>query len=51
MIVVGVILLVVWYLTAIAVLKLLGLILLVIGVVLLALGAAGSTIGPRRYYF
>ena len=51
MIVLGLILLLVWYLTAIALLKILGLIVLFVGVILLALGMGGVPVGPRRYYW
>ena len=51
MIVLGVILLVVGWLTGIGILYTIGSILLVIGVILLILGAVGHPVGGRKYYF
>lgn len=51
MIVLGLVLLLVWYLTGIPLLETLGVILVLVGVILLAAGAGGATIGPRRYYW
>jgi hypothetical protein len=51
MIVLGIILLVVGFITHIAILWTLGIILLVIGLVLALLGNAGSEIGGRRHWY
>lgn len=50
MIVFGVILLLIGYLTGISILYTVGVILLVIGLVLLLLGFAGHEVGGRRWY-
>jgi hypothetical protein len=51
MIVLGVIVLIIGWLTHISILYTVGAILLVVGLVLLLLGAAGRGIGGRRHYF
>jgi hypothetical protein len=51
MIVLGVIVLIVGWLTHISILYTVGSILLVVGLVLLLLGAVGRGIGGRRHYF
>lgn len=51
MITLGVILLLIGWLTGISLLYTLGAILAVIGVVLFLLGAAGRTVGPRAHYW
>ncbi|MCD0483680.1 DUF6131 family protein [Streptacidiphilus sp. ASG 303] len=51
MIILGVILLVVGFLTGISILWTIGIILLVIGVVLMLLGATGRAVGGRKHYW
>lgn len=51
MIVLGVILLLVGFVTGISILWTIGLILLVVGVVLLLLGRTGRPIGGRAHYY
>lgn len=51
MIVFGVILLIIGFLTGIAILWTLGMIVLIVGLVLWILGAAGHAVGGRRHYF
>ena len=51
MIVLGVILLLIGWLTGISVLYTVGTILLVVGLVLLLLGSVGHGIGGRRWYY
>lgn len=50
MIVLGVILLVIGWLTGLSILYTLGVILLVIGAIFFALGAAGRPVGGRHWY-
>lgn len=50
MIVLGVLLLLLGWLTGVSILYTIGVILLVIGVVLFALGAAGRPVGGRTWY-
>jgi hypothetical protein len=50
MIVLGVILLVLGWVTGISLLTTIGTILLIVGVVLFALGAAGRPVGGRNWY-
>jgi hypothetical protein len=50
MVVLGVILLVLGWVTGISLLTTLGVILLIVGVVLFALGAAGRPVGGRNWY-
>lgn len=51
MIVLGLILLVVGWLTSISILTTIGVVLLVIGAILAVLGAVGKPIGGRAHYF
>lgn len=51
MIVLGLILLLVGYLTGIGILSTIGIILLIVGAVLFLLGSAGRPIGGRRYWY
>jgi hypothetical protein len=50
-IILGVILLILWFVLHISILLTIGIILIVIGVVLALLGAAGRGLGGRRHYF
>ena len=50
MIVLGVILLLLGWLTGVSILYTIGVVLVVIGVVLFALGAAGRPVGGRQWY-
>ncbi len=51
MIILGIIVLVIGFLTGIAILWTLGVILVVIGLILLLLGMAGHAVGGRRHYW
>ncbi|HVM18029.1 MAG TPA: DUF6131 family protein [Gaiellaceae bacterium] len=51
MIVLGIILLIIGWLTGIGILTTIGLILVVIGLILMLLGAMDRAVGPRRYYW
>jgi hypothetical protein len=51
MIVLGVILLIIGWITGISILYTVGAILLVIGLILLLLGSVGRPIGGRRWYY
>ena len=51
MIILGLILLVIGFVTGISILWTLGIILLLIGLVLALMGAAGRAVGGRRHYF
>ena len=51
MIVLGVVLLLLGWLTGIGILWIIGLILVAVGLVLLLLGALERSVGPRRYYW
>jgi Family of unknown function (DUF6131) len=51
MIVLGVVLLVIGFLTGIAILWTLGIILLLIGLVLAVVGSTGRAVGGRRHYY
>ena len=51
MIVLGIILLIIGFLTGIPVLWTIGIIVLVVGLILVLLGAAGHEIGGRRHYW
>ncbi|MCG0291076.1 DUF6131 family protein [Streptomyces sp. PSAA01] len=51
MITLGIILLIVGFVTGISILWTIGIVLLVIGAILWALGAAGHAIGGRRHYW
>lgn len=51
MIILGVIVLIIGFLTGIGILWTLGVILIVIGLILLLLGMAGHAVGGRRHYW
>jgi len=51
MIILGIILLIFGFITGIAILWTLGIIVIVIGLVLVLAGMAGHAIGPRRHYW
>ena len=51
MIILGVILLIIGFITGIAILWTIGIIALVVGVILALLGMAGHAVGGRRHYF
>jgi uncharacterized membrane protein HdeD (DUF308 family) len=51
MIVLGIILLIIGFVTGISILWTLGIILLVIGVILALVGAAGREVGGRRHWY
>jgi len=51
MIILGLILLIIGFVTGIAILWTIGIILLLIGLVLALMGAAGRAVGGRRHYF
>ncbi|MCX5583433.1 DUF6131 family protein [Streptomyces erythrochromogenes] len=51
MIVLGVILLIVGFITGISILWTIGLILVIIGLVLWVLGAVGHSVGGRKHYY
>jgi uncharacterized membrane protein HdeD (DUF308 family) len=51
MIILGIVLLLVGYLAGIAILKTLGIVLLVVGVALYLLGSTGHAIAGRRHYW
>jgi hypothetical protein len=51
MIVLGVVLLIVGFLTGISILWTIGVIVLVIGLVLFAMGSMGRAVGGRRHYY
>lgn len=51
MIILGIILLILGFLTKIAIIWSLGILALVIGLILLLLGAAGHAVGGRRHYW
>ena len=51
MIVFGIVLILIAFLTKIAILETLGLVLIVVGVVLVLLGSVGRPIGGRRHYW
>lgn len=50
MVVLGIILLVLGWLTGVSILSTIGIVLIVIGVVLFALGAAGRPVGGRNWW-
>lgn len=50
-IVLGLVLLLIGWLTGISILYALGFILLIVGAILWALGAAGHAVGPRSHYW
>lgn len=51
MIILGVVLLIIGFLTKIAIIWVLGIIAVVIGAILAILGAAGRAVGGRRHYY
>lgn len=51
MIILGIILLVIGFVTGIAILWTIGIILALIGLILALLGSAGRMVGPRRHYW
>ena len=51
MLILGIVLLIVGFLTGISILWTIGIILVVVGVVLFALGAAGHAVRGRRHYY
>ncbi|MCW2915207.1 MAG: hypothetical protein JWN52_3275 [Actinomycetia bacterium] len=51
MIVLGVVLLIVGFLTGISIVWTIGIIVLVIGLVLFAMGSMGRAVGGRRHYY
>ena len=51
MIILGVILLIIGFVTGIAILWTIGIIVVIIGVILALLGAVGHAVGGRRHYF
>ena len=51
MIILGVILLIIGFVTGIAILWSIGIIVLVVGLILALLGATGRMVGGRRHYF
>jgi Family of unknown function (DUF6131) len=51
MIVLGVILLIIGFVTGIAILWTIGIILVLVGLVLALLGSTGRMVGPRRHYW
>ena len=51
MIVLGLVLLVVGYLTGISILTTIGVILLVVGAILFILGSMGRAVGGRKHYY
>lgn len=51
MIILGIVLLLLGFLTGIAILWTLGIIVLIIGLILLLAGYAGHAVGPRRHYW
>jgi hypothetical protein len=51
MIIIGILLLVIGFVTGIAILWTLGIVVVIIGVILALLGMAGHAVGGRRHYF
>ncbi|GAA4557015.1 DUF6131 family protein [Planotetraspora kaengkrachanensis] len=51
MIIVGIILLIIGFLTGISILWTIGIIVLVIGLVLMLMGRVGKPVGGRKHYF
>jgi Family of unknown function (DUF6131) len=51
MIILGVILLIIGFVTEIAIIWTIGIIVLVVGLILARLGAAGPAVGGRRHYY
>jgi uncharacterized protein DUF6131 len=51
MIILGILLLVIGFVTGIAILWTIGIVVVVIGLILMLLGMAGHAVGGRRHYF
>jgi hypothetical protein len=51
MIIIGILLLIIGFVTGIAILWTLGIVVVIIGVILALLGMAGHAVGGRRHYF
>ena len=51
MIILGILLLVIGFVTGIAILRTIGIVVVVIGLILALLGMAGHAVGGRRHYF
>jgi hypothetical protein len=51
MIIIGILLLIIGFVTGIAILWTLGIVVVLIGVILALLGMAGHAVGGRRHYF
>jgi hypothetical protein len=51
MIILGVLLLIIGFVTGIAILWTIGIVVVVIGLILMLLGMAGHAVGGRRHYF
>ena len=51
MIIIGILLLIIGFVTGIAILWTIGIVVVIIGVVLALLGMAGHAVGGRRHYF
>jgi Family of unknown function (DUF6131) len=51
MIILGILLLVIGFVTGIAILWTIGIVLLLAGLILALLGSAGRMVGPRRHYW
>ena len=51
MIILGIILLVIGFIAKIAVLRSIGIILVVVGLILMVLGSMGRAVGGRRHYY
>jgi uncharacterized membrane protein HdeD (DUF308 family) len=51
MIILGIILLIIGFVTKIAIVWTLGIIAVVVGFILMLLGAVGHAVGPRRHYW
>ena len=51
MIIIGILLLIIGFVTGIAILWTIGIVVVVIGLILMILGMAGHAVGGRRHYF
>jgi hypothetical protein len=51
MIIIGILLLIIGFVTGIAILWTIGIVVVIIGVILALLGMAGHAVGGRRHYF
>jgi uncharacterized membrane protein HdeD (DUF308 family) len=51
MIIIGILLLIIGFVTGVAILWTLGIVVVIIGVILALLGMAGHAVGGRRHYF